>query len=180
VPTFQEQDQELLFPDDWEVLHYDEDNFRTQHLGEHEAVDFVAISPQDQLLLIEVKDFRGYSTSENRTKITSGELSRSIGKKVVATVAGLLAGHFRKHISSYERYAQKLADSSQSIRVLALIEHSFLPNDRARMALLSFTDQLKSRIRWLDQAHAWVGNGDELQNRFGIMVQNLPRSPNLS
>ena len=176
---FKEQDREFLFPDGWEVLHYDEDNYRTKHLGEHEAVDFVAISPQGQLLLIEVKDFRGYS-SQNREKITSGELFRSIGKKVVATVAGLLAGHFRKQISSYERYAHKLADSSQSIRVLALIEHSFLPNDRARMALLSFTDQLKSRIRWLDQAHAWVGNGDELQNRFGIMVQNLPRSPNLS
>lgn len=179
MPTFQEQDQKLLFPDGWEVLHYDEDNYRTKHLGEIDAVDFVAISPQGQLLLIEVKDFRGYS-SQNREKITSGELSRSIGKKVVATVAGLLAGHFRKQISSYERYAQKLADSSQSIRVLALIEHSFLPKDRAQIALLSLTDQLKGRIRWLDQAHAWVGNGDQLQNRFGITVRNLPRSPNLS
>lgn len=177
---FKEQDREFLFPDGWEVLQYDEDNFRTQHLREHEAVDFVAISPQGQLLLIEVKDYRGYSTSENRAKITNGDLVRSIGKKVVATVAGLLAGHFRKQISNYQRYAQMLADRSQSIRVLALIEHSFLPHDRAQIALLSFTDQLKSRLRWLDQAHAWVGNGDELQRKFGITVRNLPRSPNLS
>ena len=180
MPTFQEQDQKLLFPDGWEVLHYDEDNFRTQHLGEHEAVDFVAISPQDQLLLIEVKDFRGYSTSENRTKITSGELSRSIGKKVVATVAGLLAGHFRKQISSYERYAHKLADSSQPIRVLALIEHNYRPGDRALIALTSKTDQLKGYVRWLDRAHALVMDGEQLQTRFGIRVQNLRRSPNLS
>ncbi len=176
---FKEQDREFLFPDGWEVLHYDEDNYRTKHLGEHEAVDFVAISPQGQLLLIEVKDFRGYS-SQNREKITSGELFRSIGKKVVATVAGLLAGHFRKQISSYERYAHKLADSSQPIRVLALIEHNYRPGDRALIALTSKTDQLKGYVRWLDRAHALVMDGEQLQTRFGIRVQNLRRSPNLS
>lgn len=173
MPTFKEQDREFIFPDNWKVIHYDEHPYRKKYLAEVEAVDFVAIRPDGALFLIEVKDFRGYSI-QNRDKILSGSLFGSVGKKVVATVAGLLTGHFRKQIEQYEPYAALLRNANQQIRILAVIEHEYPPGDRCAL-FLAENDKLKPHVRWLERAHAFVLDGARLQADYGIEVKNLQR-----
>ncbi|OAV45374.1 hypothetical protein [Lewinella sp. 4G2] len=57
--TFFESDLEFTFPSDWTVRKFD-DTTAYQSLSGHglKGVDFIAISPDDRLWLIEVKNFR--------------------------------------------------------------------------------------------------------------------------
>ena len=59
VPTFQESDLLFTFPDTWTVRKFDE-TAAYKSLSGHglKGVDFIALSPDDKLWLIEVKNYR--------------------------------------------------------------------------------------------------------------------------
>lgn len=174
MQVFQEQDRIFSFPDTWQVLHYDEGGFRREHMSQYDAVDFVAIHPDGKLFMIEVKDFRGYSI-QNRDKILNGDLYVSIGKKVVATVAGLMIGHCRKNLVSYSPFASLLSVATSQIRIIALVEHDYPQRHPCALSLAS--NRIKAHIRWLDGAHAFVLNGSRLESDYGIQVRNRARRP---
>lgn len=97
MPTITEGSLRFYFPDNWVVLKYDaDDGFYKRRLDKHfhnlKAVDIVAVDPAaDLLVLLEVKDFRGHGVA-NRKRITTGELAKEVGQKVLHTLSGLYLG----------------------------------------------------------------------------------------
>lgn len=88
MSTFQESDLTFHFPDDWVVRKYD-DTVAYQSLSGHglKGVDFIALSPDDRLWLIEVKNYRP------RVSIRDGKEYRA-KRKMPAKLAGDIATKF--------------------------------------------------------------------------------------
>lgn len=82
------------FPENWPVIKYDETKFYRLNIiptgSNSKAVDIIAVpNPElNKILMIEVKDFRGYGT-ENKNRITSGELVVEIIEKALDTLSVL-------------------------------------------------------------------------------------------
>ena len=71
MPTFQESDLNFTFPDDWAVRQFDQTP-AYQSLSGHglKGVDFIAISPDGRLWLIEVKNYRPRFKAEREYRAT--------------------------------------------------------------------------------------------------------------
>ncbi len=88
------QEGKLLFtfPSNWKVFKYDEWAFYRKHFQKicthPKAVDIIALSPQNEAWLIEIKDYSIYP----RTKKIS--LAEEVAKKVIDTLSGLVATKF--------------------------------------------------------------------------------------
>ena len=94
--------QRFHFPDDWQVLKYDDSAFHRNQFqsfaGGAKAVDAVALSPTGECWLIEVKDYR-----RNRRSKPGSVFAETAGK-VRATLAGMATA----------RAGQRLAKSAFS------------------------------------------------------------------
>lgn len=170
MQRFQEQDQVFGFPDDWDVIHYDNEGYRKQHVADLHAVDFVARQPHGPLLFLEIKDYRGHEV-QNRDKLRSGKLSQSLRQKVLWTYAGLIAGS-RHDAGPFRRFAQDLATCPE-LKVVALVDlrepHLGVPLEQ----ILS-THHLKVALRGVG-VRPFVCTPQTLHERFGIECQNLAR-----
>ncbi|WP_139922601.1 hypothetical protein [Hymenobacter sp. DG01] len=97
MPTITEDRLTFDFPGTWVALKYDEPaGFYKQLIDRNfidiKAVDIVAAdSVAGRLVLLEVKDFRGYAVA-NRRRITSGELAEEVGQKFLHTLSALYLG----------------------------------------------------------------------------------------
>lgn len=127
------------FPVDWHVSQYDKTTFyrkklekikpgkdeQGRNIGDPKAVDFVALSPDGALWLIEVKDFRGHRI-ENKDRINSGELINEVIKKTLDTMAGLWLSYYLRH----EELAQFTAtlNPDQSVCVVLWLEQDPIPS----------------------------------------------------
>ena len=106
------------FPDKWNVIKYDECSFYKKKFqkvkgGKVKAVDFIAISPEKTLWLIEVKDYR----ENQRTK--PSDLPLEIAEKVFDTLAGLLPATLSEF--DYQKIAQN-AIKAKKIRIVFHLE----------------------------------------------------------
>lgn len=84
----------FTFPDSWLTVKYDDTEFYRKNLepagSKLKAVDILAV-PLDRkgnLILIEIKDFRGYAR-QNKNRIESGELTAEVIEKAMHTLAAL-------------------------------------------------------------------------------------------
>lgn len=58
MPKFKESNLEFSFPDDWEVKQFDKTQFFKYFSGHgFKGVDFIAITPEGKLILMEVKNY---------------------------------------------------------------------------------------------------------------------------
>jgi hypothetical protein len=102
MPTITEGRLTFEFPASWVALKYDDPaGFYKQLIDKNfkdiKAVDIVAADvATGRLLLLEVKDFRGYAAA-NRKRITSGELAEEVGQKFLHTLSGLYLGLRLRH-----------------------------------------------------------------------------------
>lgn len=144
----------LSFPDTWHVVKYDRPGlyFYQRYIkpigADLTAVDFVAASAaNDQMWLIEVKDFRGYAAA-NRKRLTSGQLGIEIMSNFLDTLAGLAAG---LHGQQPELHGLKAAffNPAMEICVALLVATDPLP-DRTNYKNLPAGEQkrLDAELKW--------------------------------
>lgn len=141
----------------WSVEKYDSWNFYRKHFQKArpsvKAVDILAISPENWLFLMEVKDYRRYP----RTK--PSEISAEFSGKVFDTLAALLPANLNASDADEKDFASK-ALSSVKIRIVLHIEqpakHSKL-FPRA-IDLSNVKLQLRQSLKAIDP-HPWVTDG---------------------
>lgn len=126
MQTFDEGRIRLAFPAQWYVLKYDDCQYYrgpvTRTGAGLAAVDFVAALPGNEpaLLLLEVKDFRGYAV-ENRPRLASGDLATEVVKKALDTFGALHAGMRANH-ADVRGLDPALQPRPLPVRVLLLLE----------------------------------------------------------
>jgi hypothetical protein len=147
----------LLFPDAWCVVKYDRPGTYfyqrcIKPLGaDLTAVDFVAASgADDQLWLIEVKDFRGHAAA-NRKRLTSGQLGIEIMNNFLDTLAGLAAGIHGK-TTELQGLAAAFRNPEVELCVALLVAADPLP-DRSNYKNLPASEQKR-----LDAEEEWRGD----------------------
>jgi hypothetical protein len=137
------------------------------------AVDFVGRRREhdDQIYLIEVKDFRGHAV-ENRRR-AQGELAFEVAIKVRDTLAGLVGALHRPDTPSWRPLVAPLLQRPP--KVLLWLEEDMSPartNQRGDPTMVMRT-ALSQRLSWLNP-HVMVMNKEKLWPALDLYVQNLP------
>lgn len=137
------------FGDGWRVLKYDDCTFYRRQFnrvcGGAKAVDIAALSPSNELWLIEAKDYR----AEQRTK--PSELADEVAAKVRDTLAALPVAAVRANVEAEREFAA-LARCANNLRVVLHLEQPAKPSklfprvcDPANLIL-----QLRSLLKPID------------------------------
>ena len=135
MQTFNEGTIQFAFPAAWYVLKYDDCRYYRGPVARTgaglAAVDFIAVLPMPRpaLLLLEVKDFRGHST-ENRDRLTSGDLATEIVKKALDTFGALHAG-LRANHAELRVLASALLPYPVQVYIVLLLEEDTPPQSGA-------------------------------------------------
>lgn len=125
--VIKERNLTFTFPDDWHVVKYDEENRnvfyqkRIKKTGSDlSAVDFVVRNNMNELLLIEVKDFRGYAR-QNRSRQAHGELAQEVVRNAMHTLSGLYLGAARQE-ANFSPFAHQLPNFPARIHFILFME----------------------------------------------------------
>lgn len=126
MPTITEGNLVFTFPDDWKVIKYDDSDFYRNNIPTDigmSAVDFILSRHPgfSDLILIEVKDFRGY-TVINRKRQTSGELVNEVITKCLDSIAALYLASYNENIELRHFYQAELLMPSKVEIVLFMEE----------------------------------------------------------
>ena len=157
------QEDNLLFKfkdEFWScVLKYDErDEQRRPILSEYKklhdstgakAVDFIGILEQKNLVLIEIKDFRGNEIA-NKVRVISGELSIEIATKVRDTIAAIVGANRTsetRESTCFKQYFSLLASLKKEIYVVLWCEGEFTKQFKANN--YNQIKDLKTKLSWL-------------------------------
>lgn len=154
--TIQEGKLTFVFDDTWTVEKYDSHRDYTRKLGripDSKAIDFVAIRQglDEALFFIEVKDFRGFRT-ENKSRISNGELAIETAQKVRDSIAGLIgAWRTSGDTKTWAPYVRGLCRNRTEVRVLLWIEQDLPKTPREKRAVSEevLAAEIKQRLRWL-------------------------------
>ena len=136
------------------------------------ALDFVGVSGQGDLYLIELKDFRGHRI-ENKLR-QAGELPLEVALKVRDTLAGVL-GAAREPMASDEIAAvvNALLRVRASIRVIVCVAED-LPIDRRKQDVIASErlSQLKKRLSWFTRKVFVASPDDMIRVAPGLYTRN--------
>lgn len=112
---------QFAFNEDWKVTKYDEWRFYRNRFcnvpSGRKAVDLLAISPENELFLIEVKDYRLHP------RVKPSQLHEEVSHKVVDTLAGLLPTSLDDIFPEEQEFA-RAALACDRIRVVLHLEQS--------------------------------------------------------
>lgn len=148
----------FLFPTDWQALKYDDSAFHRHQFqnfaGGSKAMDLVALSPGQELWLIEVKDY----TRHRRSK--SGSLFDEVAAKVRATLARLAVARVR----AYDPHERQMADKAMRARSIRMVLHLDQPRHPSRLFPQaidprSATQKLQQSVRGVDPQAFCHGSG---------------------
>jgi hypothetical protein len=148
----------FVFPAGWEVLKYDDSSFHRNQFqgfaGGSKAMDAVAVSPDRQLWLIEVKDY----TRDRRSK--GGTVFDEVAAKVRATLAGLAAARVRANEAD-ERAIANRSMKAQNIRVVLHLDQPAHSSRLFRQIVdpSSASVQLQRKVRAVDPHAVCYGIG---------------------
>ena len=149
MKTIKEGNLTFSFPDSWDVSKFDAWTYYTRNFqsvcGGCKAVDFVAITPQPQLWLIEVKDYRKHL----RTK--SIDIADEIAAKVRDTLAGLFSARVNAVVPGEKAAAQQASQASK----IHVILHLEQPKKHSKMFPRPFDpanilQKLKQKLKPVD------------------------------
>lgn len=177
---------ELEFGDEWNVvLKWDECRWYRDgihRLGDCKAVDVLALSSAcRQLLMIELKDFRGHRI-ENKDRIKAAELFVEVGHKARDTVAGICGAARMGGDADVTRIAADLATTTPLTVVLWLEEDRraqdapIARGKRRKTRLDTMRRALKERLRWLTGRVMICSRESSDLRDYGIVVRSRPRS----
>ncbi len=182
-----ESDLKFEFPADWVVVRYDDG---AMHSSLNKAlsakgtgvkgVDFIALTAEGDVLLLEIKNFRGYRI-ENKIRLTQSKLAEEISWKVFDTLGGVISElHARGHTSELGKAGRAVSKKCR-LFVVAWIEGDDEPNGGSGwvVEMESQRTQLDKKISpWLHAAHVVVVD-TERARKFPVLraieVERLPR-----
>jgi hypothetical protein len=132
----------------------------------------------ENLFLIEVKDFRGHRI-ENQKRLTNGELAIESGQKVRDTVAGIIGAFRTSDSPKWEDFAKTLIDIGKAVRVIIWEENDLPPYNKARKKVRASvaTNVYKRKLSWLT-ARVLIANQTD-NGVPDLIVRNLPRPQQL-
>lgn len=120
---------EFRFEDGWHVAKYDDWSYYRNQFGRMRngirAIDLIAHSPDDDLWLIEVKDYRHGSAAVPLV----AELAETVWKKVYDTLAALIPAA----ANANDRNEKSLADRFRRSRKLRVVLHVEQPASSSRL-----------------------------------------------
>ena len=144
VANIREKDLVFNFPGEWEFTKYDDSLHHTQRLNKvqgFQAVDLVAMPLRDEIVLLEVKDFRRGIDIGGRCQDYQSYLSE-VANKVLNTVAGLFTA-YRLKDELLGKFAARLLQRDGRIHAVFFLEELPLETvQRTQAAFLNARNQL--------------------------------------
>ena len=145
----------FTFPDNWEVIKYDESHFFINHVRKSQggkAVDILALA-DNCLFLIEIKDFRGYRI-ESKKSLRSDEVLNEVVQKFRDTITGLYAAYRwgNEELAPFYRYLYTTSKYSTRCHQRQIIAVWFIEQDiqsNFEFSPMSFKVKLKNQLRFL-------------------------------
>jgi hypothetical protein len=193
VKTIIEEKISFCFDDRWQIekwdsapLYRDGIDKLSGELTDHDgskrregtkAVDFVGLLDNEELYLIEVKDFRGHRIENQKRQ--EGELALEIGLKVRDTLAGLTAGVARRKPEPWLEPCIRviLAQKRPPCIVAWILEDPTTPAEWSRKRAVREDvrlKQMKQRLSWVTR-RVWVASPfDRDPGVPGVTATNLP------
>lgn len=172
-------EEKLAFSFDkgWHLVRWDKESAFSEGVGVVQgcpALDFCGVRER-AVYLIEVKDFRGHR-AENKhrlAEISSDSLADELGRKVCATVAGLVGAHRTQHHDEerWKPFAEALLSRRAEVRVILWLEEDVPRGPDHRM---TFSDRLKKKLRWLTPKVLVASLPKPATWPPGLTVQNMP------
>ncbi|RLC18044.1 MAG: hypothetical protein DRI57_08950 [Deltaproteobacteria bacterium] len=138
----------------WRVFKFDEhrDYQKMKNMLEGtKAVDFLGIRNENELYLIEVKDFRHHRI-ENRDRLSKGELAAEVAQKVRDSLSCIIGAYRNsENPDHWEPYMKLLADMNKGVSVVVWLEHDLPDNYRLRRKakFSTRTKVFKQKLVWL-------------------------------
>lgn len=124
MATFKESDLDFSFPDDWEVKKYDATRFYNYLSGVgFKGVDFIAITPEPKLILIEVKNYRNRWEADG---INPTDVLKEDVPNFVATITKKFEDTFRLLQIIQKYYLRKWWYRNLALPILNKNPNSFL------------------------------------------------------
>ncbi len=181
---FKESRLEFRFGEQWQpIIDFDEHpDYKklTKTIKGSKGVDFVGVfrdelNAREKLYLIEVKNFRNYRT-QNKKRLSSGELAVELGQKVRVSLACILSAYRTGDSQTWQPFLEMLVDRDSWLGVVLWLEQDRPQGrDQYRKAALSVrTKGYKKKLRWVT-SRVIVCDQRSSQLR-GLEVRNLPQS----
>ena len=161
VKTFIESNITFSFDEEnWNILKYDEDPKYTEicrSLEGTKAVDFFGFYNATNLVLFEVKGFRGYGSQKSvNDRLADGMevLSTEVAQKVKDTVAAIvgIGRNIKIEDTIWEKAANHLILQHRNLIVVAWIEEDLTSKsqrERKKNEMSVRTLKLKNKLSWL-------------------------------
>ena len=126
MQVFTEDNLELRFPDDAEVMHRDVDAAYHQGLRRRagtKAVDFGFLTPAGHPVLLEVSDLRGYRI-ENKSHLARGGMAQEVAQKVRDSLAGMIWACERDltAFDRFERLVYRFVNRERKLKIVLWLE----------------------------------------------------------
>ncbi|MDX2069232.1 MAG: hypothetical protein SFV55_12480 [Haliscomenobacter sp.] len=139
---------------------------------ETRGVDFTGILNEDTFVAIEVKDFRGFKTHENKRE---EPLDIEVAKKIVGTLATISAS-CRASVNYeifWQTYLNLIQDRQKSVYVILWKEEDPLPSRQKRLAAKRSVQwqKLKERLSWLGCKTLITNSNDYNPNKLKLKVK---------
>ena len=162
------------FPDEWQVIKYDDSNFyrkRFEQMDDVKGLDFLARTDA-VLWMIEARDFRGYRI-QNKKRMQNNELTLEVAKKVRDTVAVLYDAHRfeNQELRSFHSFLFGRNDPTARLEVILLLEEDRPQSGHKQFKAVrsNLVKALKQRLRFLS-IRVSVHNRDDLPDDYGWSV----------
>ncbi len=179
MSRFAEGSLEFDFGNKWRVVKLDEHRDYRDRIGKLEstkAVDFLGILDEQELYLIEVKDFRGHRI-ETKDRLSKGELPIEVAQKVRDSLACIVgAYHTSSEPEYWQPYARLLCHRDRGIKIVLWLENDPLPSHRRarQKAKASISGNVfKQKLTWLTSHILVCGSGKK--DLPDVTVSNLSR-----
>jgi len=182
--TFTESNLTFTFEETkWEILKYDEHPKYigiSNALAGTKAIDFLGFYNNSDLVMFEVKGFRGYGSNKSvNARLAEGMevLSTEIAQKVKDTVAAIagISRNIQADNTLWEKAIKQIVDN-KNLTIVAWIEedlNNLALKARKKNEMSVRTDKLKNKLKWLT-TNIFVDNINEQHARWeGFTVTNV-------
>ena len=171
--------QSFVFDASWLIaFKYDDTTFYQRKvkdkLSETKAVDVVAGGEEQGLLLMEVKDFRGYRI-QNKKRLNDAEITLEVAQKVRDTISGLTGAKRGEEKEFDSKKIHGYLHGKKKIVVILWLEDDDAVNLQAWKPKMDVLNQkIKAHLGWLGPVRTYV-MGSWLPAHIGVTVTDLQR-----
>lgn len=179
----------FTFPNHWIAIKYDDTQFYRLNIipiaANLKAVDIIAVPHpgQNEILMIEVKDFRGHAI-ENQNRIVSGDLVIEVIEKAMHTLCGLylvkychngeLAGLVTDILTPPEKIELMLFLEEDSVNVKHKMDtKGKLRKHNKDKRIEGMTMSLRQKLKNTSKIKSKVLNTENIEARHGFTVVNI-------